>query len=198
MEYKVILGTVAVIITLVAYIPYFKDIFRGKTKPHAFSWLVWASLTGIAFFGQLFDKGGAGAWATGVTAAICISIFLLALQKGEKKITLSDKLSLSGAGIALLLWYLTNSPLGSVILIIIIDTLGGFYPTIRKSYSKPHEETLLTYSLGVIKWVIAIFALQNYSLVTVLYPVAGVFMTSFMVGLLLIRRRQYHQRVISK
>ena len=55
LEYKTILGIIAVIIALAGYVPYFRDIFRGKTKPHAFSWLVWASLTGIAFFGQIFD-----------------------------------------------------------------------------------------------------------------------------------------------
>ena len=87
LEYKTILGIIAVIIALAGYVPYFRDIFRGKTKPHAFSWLVWASLTGIAFFGQIFDKGGAGAWVTGFTAVVSFAIFFLALKKGEKNIT---------------------------------------------------------------------------------------------------------------
>ena len=168
-EYKMILGTIAILIALAGYVPYFRDIFAGKTKPHAFSWLVWALLTGIAFFGQIFDRGGAGAWVTGFTAIVSFVIFFLALQRGEKNITLSDKWSLGGAGVALVLWYFTNSPLGSVILITIIDALG-FYPTFRKSYHKPHEETMLTFFLSGLKFVIAILALQHYSVVTYLYP----------------------------
>ena len=189
-EYKAVLGTIAIIIALAGYVPYFRDIFRGKTKPHAFSWLVWASLTGIAFFGQLFDKGGAGAWVTGFSALVSFVIFFLALQKGEKNITASDKWSLGGAGVALMLWYLTQSPLGSVILITVIDALG-FYPTFRKSYYKPHEETMLTFFLSGLKFVIAIIALENYSAVTYLYPASLVLMNFIFVGLLIVRRRKY-------
>ncbi len=186
---KAILGTIAILIALAAYVPYFRDIFRRKTKPHAFSWLVWASLTGIAFFGQLSDKGGAGAWVTGVSALVSFVIFFLALQKGEKNITTSDKWSLGGAGIALVLWYITSSPLLSVILITLIDALG-FYPTFRKSYHKPHEETALTFFLSGLKFVIAIIALQNYSVVTYLYPASLVLMNFIFVGMLMVRRKK--------
>jgi len=58
MDYKVILGTVAVVMALYSYVPYIKDIFAGKTKPHAFTWLIWGLLTSIAFFGQMADRGG--------------------------------------------------------------------------------------------------------------------------------------------
>ena len=32
-----ILGTLAVI---AAYVPYFRDIYKGRTKPHAYTWLI--------------------------------------------------------------------------------------------------------------------------------------------------------------
>jgi len=188
--YKVVLGVIAVLIALAGYVPYFRDIFRGKTKPHAFSWLIWASLTGIAFFGQIFDKGGAGAWVTGFTALVSFVIFILAIGRGEKNITSSDKWSLGGAVIALVLWFLTHNPLGSVILITLIDALG-FYPTFRKSYYKPDEETMLTFFLSGLKFVIAIIALENYSVVTYLYPASLVLMNFIFVGLLVVRRREF-------
>ncbi len=188
-EYKTVLGIIAILIAFAGYIPYFRDIFRGKTKPHAFSWLVWASLTGIAFFGQIFDKGGAGAWVTGVTAAVSIVIFILALKKGEKDITSSDKWSLFGAGIALVLWFITNNPLGSIILVTLIDALG-FYPTFRKSYYKPYQETMITFFLSGLKFVIALFALQHYSLITWLYPGSLILMNFVFVGMIMIRRRK--------
>lgn len=84
MDFKVGLAIVAIAMTVVGYFFYFKDIFANKTKPHAFSWLVWASLTGIAFFGQLSDDAGPGAWVTAVTAAISFVIFALALKKAKK------------------------------------------------------------------------------------------------------------------
>lgn len=189
MDIKLALAIIAVAMTLVGYFYYFKDIFSGKTKPHAFTWLVWASLTAIAFAGQISDGGGAGAYITLVTAIISFTIFFLALFKGEKDIRASDWLSLGGAAGALLLWFFTNDPLLAIILITLVDFLG-FVPTIRKSIRKPHEETLISYVLAGLKFVLAIIALDNYSVVTVLYPASLIFANLLFVLLLVSKRRK--------
>lgn len=170
MDYKSIIGVTAVIISIVGVIPYFKDILAGKTKPHAFSWLVWGILTGIGFAGQVAGGAGPGAWVTGFSSLTCFVIFIAGVVKGRTNIVLLDWLSLLGAGIALILWYVTENPLYSIILIIIIDAFG-FYPTVRKSYYKPYEETLIFYFLNGFKMFISLFALSNYTLTTLLYPI---------------------------
>jgi hypothetical protein len=189
MDLKITLAGIAVVMTLVGYFYYFRDIFAGKTKPHAFTWLVWASLTAIGFAGQLSDDGGAGAYITGLTAAISFIIFFLALFKGEKQITRSDWLSLGGAALAMLLWALTDSPLLAIMLITLVDFLG-FVPTIRKSIHRPHEETLVSYVLAGLKFILAIIALDNYSAITIIYPASLVFANLLFVALLLSRRRK--------
>ncbi len=186
---KVLIAIVSVLMTLVGYFYYFRDIFAGKTKPHAFSWLVWASLTAIAFAGQISDNAGPGAWVTGVTAFISFVIFSLAISKGEKDITKTDKFSLLGAAAALGLWFVTSDPLLAIILITGVDFLG-FLPTIRKSYTKPHEETLVSYMLAGLKFLLAIFALDNYTLVTWLYPASLVVANLFFVFMLMFRRKK--------
>jgi len=188
MDYKVALGIIAILMALYSYVPYVKDIFAGKTKPHAFTWLVWGLLTSIAFFGQMADKGGPGAWVTGISAALCIFTFFLALQKGEKNITKSDWFSLGACGVAMVLWFLTKTPLWSVILVTVIDLLA-FYPTIRKSYWKPYEETLVTYLISGLKFIIAIIALENFSVITWLYPASLIFINLGFVWMLVVRRR---------
>lgn len=186
---KVIIAVVSVLMTLMGYSFYFRDIFAGKTKPHAFSWLVWASLTAIAFAGQIYAGAGPGAWITGLTALISFVIFGLAITKGEKNITLSDKVNLIGAAVALAVWPFMNDPLLSIIIITVVDFLG-FIPTIRKSYNKPYEETLVHYVFAGLKFVLAIFALENYSLTTWLYPASLVAANLLFVPMLIIRRRQ--------
>lgn len=188
-SYKTLIGIIAIGIAIISYIPYFRDIFSGKTKPHAFSWLVWGVLNAIVFVGQVSDGGGAGSWVVGFTAAVTLSIFVLSLRFGEKDIKAFDWFCLIGAGVSLLPWLVTNDPLLSVILVTIIDILG-FVPTIRKSYNKPHQETLVTYVLSTVKYLLAIVALQNYSWVTVLFPLAMVVVHIFFVALLIIRRNQ--------
>lgn len=189
MNVKILLAGIAMIIAVVSYFYYFRDIFAGRTKPHAFTWLVWASLTTIGFAGQLSDNGGSGAYITGITAVVSFVIFFLALFRGEKEVTQSDWFSLGGAAAALLLWLLTDNPLLAVILITLVDFLG-FVPTIRKSIRKPHEETLISYALAGLKFMLAIIALDNYSVVTVLYPASLVFANLLFVLLLISKRRK--------
>ena len=189
MEYKTALGLIAVIISFFGYIPYFRDILSGKTKPHAFSWLVWGVLNGIAFAGQVNGNGGAGTWAVGLTAAVLISIFILSLFKGEKNIKPFDWICLSGAALALVLWFITSQPRPSIILITIVD-LFGFLPTVRKAYVRPRQETLITYEINTVKYFLVVLALRTYTLVTTLFPFAVAVMNALFVAMLIIRRRR--------
>ncbi len=150
---------------------------------------MWASLTAIAFAGQVVEGGGPGAWVTGFTAAVSFVIFGYALWQGQKDITAVDWLSLAGAALALVLWAVTDSPLLAVLLITVIDALG-FLPTFRKSFSRWDEETAVTYTLSGLKFVVAIFALEQLTVTTWLYPSSLVLMNALFVGMVLVRRRQ--------
>ncbi|MFA4999960.1 MAG: hypothetical protein WC545_01200 [Patescibacteria group bacterium] len=187
-NYKIILGAVASIVAVLAYIPYFRDIFKGRAKPHIFSWLVWGLLGGITYAAQVVKGAGAGSWANGTTALVCLIIFALAIKRGERNITLIDKLSFGGAILALVLWLLTSNPLSAVILAIVIDTLA-YVPTFRKAYYKPHEETLPTFIITTIGIILSLFALEAYNPTTWLYPAALVVSNSAFIGLLIVRRK---------
>lgn len=85
MDYKTLFGIFAVFIAVFAYIPYFRDIYLGKTKPHMYSWIVWGILTFSAFGIQVADNAGPGAWTTGFTAVLCLAIIILAYSIIESK-----------------------------------------------------------------------------------------------------------------
>lgn len=163
------LAVFGIAIGVISYLPYFRDIFRGKTKPHAFSWLVWAVLSGIVFFAQLAEGGGLGSLVTGFTSLMCLAIGLLAIKYGDWDIKFIDWLSLGGAMAAITSWTVTTEPLTAVILVVITEALG-FIPTFRKSFHKPYEETLVTYLLSAIKHGFTVAALENLNLTTVLQP----------------------------
>ena len=188
MNYKEVLGLSAVIIGIISYFPYIRDIFANKTKPHSFSWLIWSILTGIGFTGQITDNAGAGSWVTGMTSIACFIIFIIALKKGEKNILILDWLCLIGAGVAILFWFILKGPLLSVLLVTLITSLG-FIPTFRKSFMKPQEETVITFALNGFKFVPAIIALENFSLVTAIYPASQVITNWLLVLMLIIRRK---------
>lgn len=188
-DYKILFLIIWIIFTFIWYYHYIKDIFLWKTKPHIFSWFIWWLLTLIAFLAQLSDNAWPWALITWITAFVCIFIAILSIKKWEKNITKSDKYSFLWAIFAIIIWYITDNALYSVLLITLIDALW-FYPTFRKSYFKPFQETLSTYLLSSIKFVFWIMALTNFTLITYLYPLSLIVMNWVFVIMLIIRRKQ--------
>ena len=80
MIYKELLSVLAIALTFIAFFPYICSILKGKTKPHAFSWVIWSCCTFIVFLAQLADKGGVGAWPIGFSGIITIYVAILAYR----------------------------------------------------------------------------------------------------------------------
>lgn len=184
-----IIGGLAFLIGLYGMVDYIVSILKKKTRPHLFTWVVWTLLCTIGYLAQLHDKAGPGSWALAITALSTFVIALLCLKYGEKSFTLGDKISLAASLTAIIPWLLMKDPLGSVILISIIDVVA-FYPTVRKSWMKPHEEKLAAYNLANLKFLISFMAMNTISLNTMLYPSVIVVTNTAFVVMCLIRRRQ--------
>ena len=195
-SYQEIILVFAIILAFVGSGSYIVSILRGKTKPHFYTHLIWSLLTFIAFFAQLHDKAGPGAWAVGTTGITVFFTAILALKYGEKQVTRGDKFALIAALIAMLPWIITDDPLGSVILVTIIDIIA-YYPTMRKSWNKPWEENLTSYSIGSVKFALSIAALTHFTPVTTVYPSAIVIANSAFIFLCLWRRQVIKQTVVT-
>ncbi len=181
MDIKIILGATAALLVIVSSFLYIKDIFRGNTKPHTYTWLIWSIVTTIAFFGQWVSGGGPGSWATGVAAIVTIFTLILSLRGGygTKDITNFDKICLTLALVSILPWLLAKSVLWSVILATIIDLIA-FFPTMRKTWYAPHSESLGSMYVDAIKHSLSMFSMGSYSLINLIYP-ASVLITKFII-----------------
>jgi hypothetical protein len=189
-ELKSILGIVATALVFIGYIPYLRDIVKGKTKPHIYSWFLWCFVTLIAFALQISGGAGTGAFVTLAAALMCIAVIVLGFRyKSRIKIVKIDTFFLILAIIALGLWLIAKQPILSAILTTLVDLLG-FAPTIRKSWKRPFTETLSFYYLNSLRFGLAVVALQTYSIVTALYPITWLLGNSLFAVMLLIRQRQ--------
>lgn len=187
MTHHEVFGFVSVACAALGYGNYIRTVLIRQTKPHLFSWLVWGVVIGIICLAQLSKGAGAGAWATGFSSASCIVVAILAVTRGEKDITVSDWVAFAGAAAIIPVWHLTQNPLWAVILGSVIDALA-YYPTYRKSYIKPFEENYLLYSLDIVKWMVAFFALGDYSATTLIYPIFCMVANGLLVAMILLRR----------
>ncbi len=189
MDYKIVLTGIGIVIGLVSYGFYFYGIYRGKTKPHVFTWFVWTILNGIVFFAQIYKGGGFGSWIVGVNALSCLAVTIAAIIYGEKHITRADWFSFFGALSGIALWLITKNPLLAVILSSVVD-IFAIIPTFRKSYYKPQEENALAFTFDTIKFALSLFALKSFNLTTVFYPASVVLIDSVLVLMILIRRKK--------
>lgn len=176
-------------LTFAGYVPYIRDTSNGKTTPHVYTWFIWGFVTAIAFALQITHNAGPGAYTTLAAAIVCFIICVFGIKQGNKNITKSDTLFLVLSLVSLALWLFAKQPVLSVILLSTIDMLG-FIPTIRKSWHKPNEETLISYLTNTFRFCLALLALDHYSIVTMLYPLTWVVANGAFSIYLIMRRKQ--------
>ena len=169
---KELLSAAAIVLTFAIFVPYIRSVHSGITKPHVFSWVIWALGTFVVFLAQLADSGGVGAWPIGLSGLITAYLAVLAYRKrSDASITKVDWLFLVVALAALACWFLTSDALWAVVILTGLD-LAGFGPTFRSAYARPYDERIGFYFLGAVRNLLAILALEHYSLTTVLFPAA--------------------------
>jgi hypothetical protein len=189
MNIKLIFGICASIIAIVSFIPYLRDIFKKKTQPHIYSWLIWTILQAIGSAAQFKDGAGYGAWALTIGTIFCLSVFLLSLRRGTRNITRFDGLCLIASIIAIVIYLTLKNPVWAVIFITMIDFIG-YLPTFRKGWQEPFTETVILYTFSIFANLFSLFALQNYTVTTALYIGSLVITNMAFVLMITIRRKK--------
>jgi hypothetical protein len=185
----VIFGLISVVFAAWSFAVYLPSILRGETRPHLFTWIIWTLLTWVAFIIQVYAGAGPGAWANGAAAVYVTTIFVYCIWYGDREYKRSDWVSF-GLGLAAIpLWVMTKDPTWSAILVTMIDAFG-FYPTIRKSWVKPKEESFFGHQLNIYKHGFSIAAIQSHSIAATLYPAVLLLMNIILVAVIYIGRRR--------
>ena len=182
----------AIVVDLVSCAVYLASIFRKQSKPHVFSWGVWGLVIGIGATAQLRLDGGLSAWVLFAVSACCLLVAVLAVFIGEKHITISDWAALCGAMLAIVLWQVTNNPVIAVYCIIIVECLS-YWPTIRKSWLKPREESSRYFFWGGLGYLFTWAAIPQMSFDNLLYPLFLMVTDWGFMAYLLVRRKQLEQ-----
>lgn len=185
---KEIISGIAVALTFIAYIPYYRDVLKGNTRPHVYSWSLWGLLTILIVALQV--KGGAGSatWVTAAAGLLCLGVVALSLKGGKKDITTSDTITAILSLIATGFWLIADQPVVSIILVVLADTLA-FVPTVRKSWNQPYAETLSLWVTNSIRFTLALIAVEHYTILSALWPASWVVMNGLFSIMLVVRRR---------
>lgn len=184
---KLTIAIIAALLAVVGNVPYLIDIFKGRVKPHPYTWLVWSIVSCIIFFGQLARGAGVGAIPTAASEIFTIIIFIFSLKYGFRDIKKIDTIFLIVALIGVGLWIATNDPTIAVIIAVSVDFVA-FLPTLRKTWIEPKTETPILYSMNVLRHILMIFSLQAYNIATMLHSVVMITTNTFMTSIILFRK----------
>jgi len=187
-DLKLIASLVSAVLMAYGFVPYFRDIFAGKTKPHLYTWLVWSITFGTAALAAWHGGGNYGALSMSIGAVLVFLVFLLSFKYGTKNITLSDTIVLIAALIAVFVWWGLSNPFLAVLFVSIIDGLG-YIPTFRKSFEEPWSETLSFWVFMTISDILIIISIANYNFLTVAYIATLIVLNMIVLGICLFRRK---------
>lgn len=185
---KETLAITASLLAIVGNIPYLRDVFKNKVKPHPYTWLVWSIVSSIIFFGQIAKGAGIGALPTASAEIFTIIIFFFSLKYGFKDIKPIDTLFLIIALLGIVPWLIYRDPTISVIIAVGID-LVAFIPTIRKTWSNPKTENPILYVMNVLRHILMLLSLKAYNIATVLHSIAMITTNFFVASVILYKNK---------
>lgn len=157
------------VVTIAGIIPYIVDIIKRKTKPRVVSWLIWSILTFISFIASIVEQQYPTAILMFCSFFITMMVFVLGIKYGNKNFGKLDVICLIGATLGILLWVIFDSPSIAVIIMIVIDFIGGI-PTQIHCWQKPEEETLIMFIFSAIGALFTLIAVQNWIVTAYAFP----------------------------
>lgn len=189
-DIKVVTAVVASVISVGAYVPYLRDLFQQKIKPHLYTWFTFFLVTITVAFLQVIGGAGIGALPTILAAIINAVILFYCFKYGTKDIVLLDKICLVISIFGVLIFAFTqDQPIFSLIVVTIAE-ITSFLPTIRKTKNDPYSESQAYYILVMVKIILILFSLETYNLVTISYPATWLVVIVAYVGLTDVWRKQ--------
>ena len=192
MNLKLVFSVAASVVSIVAYYPYIRDIFRKKTKPHIYTWLIWSIISGIAV-GGIFLGDDSVESIVGIVTIFLLDTFIaiLAIKFGTKNITYIDTVAMLVSLVGIAVWLKMDNLLLALILITVIDLIS-YFPTYRKSWSNPEEETVSYWLLMSFGYGLIIPSLASYNFFTTFYVTC---MTIASFGLVIVLKVRNYVRL---
>jgi len=154
----------SVVISIIGYLYYLKDIFYGKTRPNLVSWFLWMLAPFIGVFFQI--KAGAGLSVLPVFLAGFGPLIVIIVSFFRKnmlwKITKLDIFCGVLSLLALVFYVITHNLGISILFAILSDGLAGV-PTLIKSWKFPETEAVGGYLPGIFNNILGLFIIKNWT-----------------------------------
>jgi hypothetical protein len=189
-EYRELAGMIGGGIFFAAFVPYFIDILRGRTKPQRATWIIWTIL-GVLILLSYKSVGAQNTIWVAIAGALCPAVILvLSIWRGVGGSSKLDIAGLVGAAIGITAWWLTTSPFVGLVMFMLTDQVASV-PTMVKLWHEPESESLPAWLLWLLSSIFQLFALEGWDLQVSIYPLSYLVGQIVIVALIL---RKYRRR----
>lgn len=189
MPVKTVLSIASGIVLIFAFVPYIKAIVQGETRPRKATWLIWASCDIIILAGMIVQHKVNGLLVGAVLGAS--TTFVLSLLYGEKGWARRDKICITLATLAIVLWkYFEDSNVG-----IALSSTALFvaaWPTYVSAWERPENEDRIAWAIFNISSSLGVLAIPQLTFGDAVPPI--VFLTIDCPMLCLVFVRPYFQK----
>ena len=188
-DVKSVLGIIAGIIALLAYVVYVVSIFRGKSKPNRVTWWIWAFMGLVLALSYKFSGADNTVWVPYVEFLGPLTIAILSIKYGEG--TLENKTDLYcflGAVLSIILWIIFDSPVIALVTNLAIDSFA-IVPTIKKSYLRPEGEDFWAWFGTGLADTLNMFAVERFTFAILVYPIYMLVSDLIIIFILLLRKK---------
>ena len=191
LEYSVFIAAFA---TLLGAFVYIRSMFKGKTKPNRVTWFMWSIAPFIASAAAV--SSGVG-WAVIPVFMSGFSPFLVFTasffsKKAYWKSSSFDYLCGTLSGLAIVLWYLTNSPNIAIIFAIASDALAAV-PTLTKGWRNPETESVWPFIIGAFTPITSFLVATTWEFAELAFPIYLIVINVLLV--FSVSKRKVHWRV---
>lgn len=176
---------ISVLISLIGYYFYFKDIFYGQTRPNLVSWTLWMLGPFLGVFFQL--KAGAGFSVLPIFLAgfgpLVVVVVCLFRRNFIWEIGLFDIFCGFLSFLALVFYAITHNLAISILFAILSDFLA-FIPTYVKGWKFPETESTGPYLAGILSNIIGLLIIKDWSFTIYSFGIYLVLANAFFVFVL--------------
>jgi hypothetical protein len=181
-------GVTAAVLSVIDLVPYIRDIFRGTTRPHRGTWLIWSVLGAIAFASQFADGATWSLGLVGMQAATTTFVLALSIRFGVGGASTGDLCLIGLAGLGLVGWAISSTPVVATMFVVAADFIGVVM-MLPKTWRDPWSETAPTYVLASAAGVCGTVAVGELDASLLLYPVYYAVGSGAIAAVILHRRR---------
>ena len=172
-EWHGLMGILAGIATITAYIPNTRAILRNTNQLQLSTWIVWM-ISSILLLASCHALNVPVWMPLGFLGGNVVTLTLLLIKKAPVRWSRLDSICVTIAILSVIPWLFFSLPVITITILLAMDFMGAV-PTARKVYYEPWTEDKLSWAIWGMGFVLNMLAVSELSYTQLAYPTTMLF-----------------------